>query len=458
MAAPWLFLVPLALRRRTRLLLACLSPAVSLMVLGGPFTQIGIAQLGLPATVVATLVALHPLTAIARPWFGRLSDRFPFWGYRRSGYLRAALFGSWVVFPLPLLGLLALGRLWPEASPALRLLALAGEGLLVVLLGLANQLIHTMVSTLLLEITPLPERGRALVELWLVQSCGLVVLAGITGLLLRQWQAWPLAHQLLGVWLCWGSLLVPLVLWSVKGLESRQAGVPHGGALPVLATPAESQLRPVASWAPAGFVDIALFSFLLVVQSALFVQEVLLDPFATERFGWTLSRTTLLGGIWAVGSVAGLLVGERWPWLRRGGCPGTALGYGLLVAGSLGLQLLPFPLPVLLLGCSAGLVQGWMAHQIGRRCRGDHLGEQAGVWGAAVVLCRSLGLLLAGLLFDLPSRLLGFSHGPSYAFAFAVAALMALIGILLAAPVARFTPRGPSGFAASECGEKAQEQ
>ena len=85
MAAPWLFLVPLALRRRTRLLLACLSPAVSLMVLGGPFTQIGIAQLGLPATVVATLVALHPLTAIARPGFGRLSDRFPVWGYRRSG-------------------------------------------------------------------------------------------------------------------------------------------------------------------------------------------------------------------------------------------------------------------------------------------------------------------------------------------------------------------------------------
>jgi BCD family chlorophyll transporter-like MFS transporter len=315
-------LVSPILPRRTRLLLACLSPAVSLMVLGGPFTQIGIAQLGLPATVVAALVALHPLTAICRPWFGRLSDRFPFWGYRRSGYLRAGLFGSWAVFPLPLLGLLALGHHWPGASAEQRLLALVGEGLLVVLLGLANQLVHTMISTLLLEITPLPQRGGALVELWLVQSCGLVALAGITGLLLRQWQTWPLAHQLLGVWLCWGSLLVPLALWSVAGLESRH-GSRHAGVAPLLAPPLENPPRRAAFWAPAGFVDIALFCFLLVLQSALFVQEVLLDPYATERFGWTLSRTTFLGAIWAVGSVGGLLVGERWPRLRRGGCPGT---------------------------------------------------------------------------------------------------------------------------------------
>ncbi|MFN5119225.1 MAG: MFS transporter [Cyanobacteriota bacterium] len=450
-------LVSPILPRRTRLLLACLSPAVSLMVLGGPFTQIGIAQLGLPATVVAALVALHPLTAICRPWFGRLSDRFPFWGYRRSGYLRAGLFGSWAVFPLPLLGLLALGHHWPGASAEQRLLALVGEGLLVVLLGLANQLVHTMISTLLLEITPLPQRGGALVELWLVQSCGLVALAGITGLLLRQWQTWPLAHQLLGVWLCWGSLLVPLALWSVAGLESRH-GSRHAGVAPLLAPPLENPPRRAAFWAPAGFVDIALFCFLLVLQSALFVQEVLLDPYATERFGWTLSRTTFLGAIWAVGSVGGLLVGERWPRLRRGGCPGTALGYGLLVAGSLGFQALPLPLPVLLLGCSAGLVHGWIAHQIGRRCRGDHLGEQAGVWGATVVLSRSLGLLLAGLLFDLPSRLLGFAHGPSYGFAFSVAALLPLIGMLLAAPVARYTPRGLSGFPAPECGEQALER
>lgn len=55
-------------------------------------------------------------------------------------------------------------------------------------------------------------------------------------------------------------------------------------------------------------VDRALLGFLLIAYPALFVQEVLLDPFASRLFGWSLASTTALGGLWALGAVAGLLL------------------------------------------------------------------------------------------------------------------------------------------------------
>jgi BCD family chlorophyll transporter-like MFS transporter len=411
---------------RRRLLVTCLSAAVSSGLLAGPFTQIGIAQLHLPATLVAGLVALHSLTAVLRPRMGRLSDRHRFWGGRRRGYLRLGLLVVWTVLPLPLLGLLTLGQAWPELDPLAKVLAVALEAALVGLLGSGNQLVQTMLGARLLEISPPSDRGRAIRELFMANCIAAMVVALGSSLLLSRWSAWPLAARMLGLWCVWGSLTIPAVLWSqaVPEREPLSSASAQAGAA-----------KPSSSPQP----DPPLLRFMVVSYAALFVQEVLLEPYATERLGWILAATTSLGGSWAVGTILGLLLSRRGLTLPRLGLVGTAIGYGLLAWGGVGTPLIlpPLTLQAMSLGVMTGLIQAWIAEQIGRRCSTVYLGEQAGGWGAVLVLSRSFGLLLSGPLLDWPQRLLMLASGPSFAMAFLVAAGMVLCGLMIVPAVNR---------------------
>ena len=103
---------------KPHLLLVGLSPAAQLVILTGPFVQIGVAQLGLPASLVGGLLALQIFTAILRPWMGRIGDRLSSGAPGRLKLLRGALVVQWLVLPL-VLGLafgavacLALGGAW----------------------------------------------------------------------------------------------------------------------------------------------------------------------------------------------------------------------------------------------------------------------------------------------------------------------------------------------------------
>jgi BCD family chlorophyll transporter-like MFS transporter len=430
---------------RLRLLLICLVPAVTLMLLAGPFTQIGIAQLGLPASMVGGLVALHPLTAVVRPILGRLSDRRPLLGYRRSGYLAVGVVWVWLMQPLPLLGLLLLGHHWPQLDGLARLGAVLAEAATMVLLGLGSQLTQTMLCALLLDTAPPPQRGRAIAELFLVQITLLVVVSLASSQLLRLGAFLPLATRLLGLWLVWLVVALPLVLVCLRRLEVRIATRP--GPAPA------AGLGPIGTMAVAGAgtpsqdvgggpspvrVDRALLGFLLIAYPALFVQEVLLDPYASRLFGWSLASTTALGGLWALGAVAGLLLGRVCGWQRAlSGGLATMAAYVLLALGGLRPMILPLPLPVLLLGAGAGLTQAWLAEQIARRCNGQRLGEQAGGWSAAVVLSRCLGLALAGPLLDLSLHVFDLPQGRAYALAFGLAAAFSAAGLALVPRVER---------------------
>ncbi|MEB3349253.1 MAG: PucC family protein [Cyanobacteriota bacterium] len=112
--------------QRRPLLSVCLTAAVLNALMAGPFSQIGIAQRHLPATVVAGWVAVLPLMSILRPWLGRMSDRHPLWGQRRSGYLWLGLAGTWLILPLPLMGLVAVESHWWTIPSGLRMLAAFG--------------------------------------------------------------------------------------------------------------------------------------------------------------------------------------------------------------------------------------------------------------------------------------------------------------------------------------------
>ena len=399
----------------SHLLRVSLSPAAQLVILTGPVVQIGVAQLGLPASLVGGLVALQMATAVLRPALGRIGDRLQ----GGSGLLRTALLVQWLGLPLVLLGLLWLGEQWPRLAVGERLLGLAGEALMVMVVGTANQLAQTLQATLLMESLPPAGRPQVVQQLWLWLNGATLLASVLSSALLRQLTQQSLNVQLLSLWGLWAGVLL-LVLAPALSAVPEPAGIqtpwPQGAATPVH-HPRQQLSRP-------------LILLLLLAHSPLYCQEVLVDPWATRLFGWPLAATTLLVGCWALGTV----VGQLWAWRRpvspQRACVLVALTYGLMGTRALWpvLEVLPIPLLMLVLGLASGWMQLWLAGEVGRRCAGRRVGETVGWLGAAVVVSRSFGVAIAGPLLDGGGALFGLQSVGAFTWAFGSVAILSLGG------------------------------
>ena len=403
-----------------RLLLVSISPAALLVILVGPFVQIGVAQLGLPASLVGGLVALQMLVSAARPWLGRLGDRHPRGVAGRLALLRWGLLATWSTLPLVLLGLLQVGRLWPASSASQRALVVAAVAALMLIVALGNHLSQTMQAALLMEPLPVASRSRIVRRLWLCINLFTVLASLFSAAVLQGLRPLSLDGQLIGLWLFWALVVSLLVAIALHGARLARASaaqlVPRQSREPGIG------MRTLLS---GGFLPL-----LCLVHAPLYAQEVLLDPWATRLFGWPLAATATLIGSWAVGT----LLGQGWALLRPVrpslACLSVALVYGLLAlrAPVAALQLLPIPLLVAGLGLASGWLQLWVAGQVGERCGGHLVGEMVGWLSAAVVFSRSLGVALGGPLLDGAGWLVGTHSAAAFALAFGCLALLMLAG------------------------------
>jgi BCD family chlorophyll transporter-like MFS transporter len=400
-----------------RLLLVSISPAALLVILVGPFVQIGVAQLGLPASLVGGLVALQMLVSATRPWLGRLGDRHPCGAAGRLALLRWGLLATWSALPLVLLGLLQVGRLWPASSASQRALIVAAVAALMLIVALGNHLSQTMQAALLMEPLPAGSRSRIVRRLWLCLNLFTVLASLLSAVVLQRLKPQPLAGQLIGLWVFWALVVVLLV-----GIALHGARLPSASTAMVAPRSRGPGMRTLLS---GGFLPL-----LFLVHAPLYAQEVLLDPWATRLFGWPLAATATLIGCWALGT----LLGQGWALLRPVrpsiACLSVALIYALLAlrAPVAVLQLLPIPLLVGGLGLTSGWLQLWVAGQVGERCGGHLVGEMVGWLSAAVVFSRSLGVALGGPLLDGAGWLFGTRSAAAFALAFGCLALLMLVG------------------------------
>lgn len=403
-----------------RLLLVSISPAALLVILVGPFVQIGVAQMGLPASLVGGLVAMQMLVSGSRPWLGRLGDRHPRGAAGRLALLRWGLLATWCTLPLVLLGLLQLGRVWPGGSSSHRGIVVVAAAALMLIVALGNHLSQTMQAALLIEPLPARSRSRIVRWLWLCINLFTVLASLLSAAVLQGLKTLSLAGQLVGLWSLWA---LAVLLMATIGLRCVRLPVAKASPSPLPARRGASGIR--STLLGGGFLPL-----LFLVHSPLYAQEVLLDPWATRLFGWPLAATTTLIGCWAVGT----LLGQGWALLRPVrpsiACLSVALVYGLLAlrAPVAVLQLLPIPLLVVGLGMASGWLQLWVAGQVGERCSGNVVGEMVGWLSAAVVFSRSLGVALGGPLLDGAGHLLGLHSAAAFAVAFGCLALLMLAG------------------------------
>jgi BCD family chlorophyll transporter-like MFS transporter len=387
----------LPLPQLLRLSLFQVSVGMATVLLLGTLNRVMIVELSVPALVVAAMIALPVLIAPFRALLGFRSDTHrSALGWKRIPYL---WFGSlWqmgglAVMPFALLVLSGQQTVGP---------AWAGEvlaALAFLMTGLGLHMTQTAGLALASDRASDETRPRVVALLYVMFLIGMAVSAILIGWLLRDFAPFTLIRVVQGAALA-GILLNLIALWKQERLNpmsraEREAPRP--------------QFRDAWADLMAGGTAGRLLAVVFLGTMAFNMQDVLLEPYGGEVLGLSVSATTLLTAIWAVGALAGFALAGRA--LLRGANTYRMAGNGLLiglVAFATVILAAPMQAPALffagaaLIGLGAGLFAVstlTAAMTLAGGTAGN--GLALGAWGAAQATAAGLAIALGGGLRDL---------------------------------------------------------
>lgn len=390
------------LRDLLRLALFQVSVGMATVMLLGTLNRVMIVELGVPAFVVAIMVALPVLIAPFRALLGFRSDTHrSAIGWRRVPYIWFGSlwqFGGLAIMPFALIvlsGDQVHGPAW--AGKALAAIAF-------LMTGLGIHMTQTAGLALASDRSTEETRPRVVALLYVMFLVGMAVSSVIVGLLLADFSSIRLVRVVQGTAVV--TLLLNLVaLWKQ---EQMRPSTKEERAAP----------RPKFSDAWADFASGGSAGRLLVVvalgTAGFQMQDVLLEPYGGEVLGLSVAATTMLTAVWALGAIVGFAVAAHW--LAGGINPYRMAGRGIL-AGIAALSTIIFADPVGsatlffigagLIGFGSGLFAVAMLTAamnmpvMGNAGRGLALGA----WGASQATALGLGVAIGGGLRDIVNSL-----------------------------------------------------
>ncbi len=410
---------------RLGLVQACLGAIVVLTT--STLNRVMVVELGLAAMVPGMLVALHYAVQMARPRMGFGSDQ----GRRRT---------PWIVGGMAVLALggagAALATAWMGTAPTA---GLALAALSFFLVGLGVSACGTSLLVLLATQVQQERRAAAATVVWVMMIVGFAITAGLAG----RWLDPYSPARLVAVSGCVSAIAFVLAMAALAGLERPG----------VRSAPAEGGVRfrqaLAQVWAEPDARRFTVFVF--VSMLAYSAQDLILEPFAGIRFGFTPGESTQLSGVQHGGTLAGMLLaslaGRRLAGISFGplrawimwGCLASALAVAGLVVGGLGVGAgWPLRANVFALGVANGAfsiaaIGSMMA--LANQGRGAREGTRMGLWGAAQAIGFAVGGVAGTAASDLARALLG-SQVAAYCSVFAAEAVLFVVSAVLAARIA----------------------
>jgi len=432
---------------RLGLVQAALGAVVALTT--STLNRLMVVEVALPAIVPGALVTLHHAMQLLRPRMGHGSDQ----GRRAT---------PWIVGGMAVLSLggvlAAVATAWMSTQlvPGLLLAVLA-----FALIGGGVSAAGTSLLVLLAKRVAAERRAAAATVVWMLMIAGLGLSATLSGKMLEPYSGLRLIAVAAGVSGI-ALLLTVLGIWGLEGDDARaspDAEVERAGA------PGFRQALGQV-WQDRDARRFTLFVFISMVAYS--AQDLILEPFAGSRFGFSPGASTRLSGTQHGGVFTGMLLvalvtqlakGTAAASLKRwvvGGCLASAVAMsGLVLAGSSQLAW-PLKANVFVLGISNGAFSmaaiGAMMALAGKG--GDaRAGVRMGLWGASQAIAFAAGGVLGTVLADV-SRLLIGSSSAAYAVVFGIE----VIGFVAAAVLALDIPfpdapaRAPKPGAAADAG------
>lgn len=360
------------------------------VLIGGTLNRVMIAELELPATLVAALFALPLLVSPLRLWLGYRSDGFPIFGRRREPYmlLGALLIGAGVatIAAVAVKFSDALGTFVPAALAAF------------LLYGVGRNLAHNTYQALLAEKFDGATRARAVTLYEVVTLLGSVAGAGVLGRALEHYDPARLVTVANAV----GVLVVLLALVAVPGQEARAAQAER--AERARAKPFGEVFRDYVVADPQVR---RLFAVVICAFIGTLAQDVLLEPYGALVLGLSVGETTRLTMFWGLGVLAAMLLSGIFLQralgplrLMRLGLAGSIVAFGAVAAVGLAGRAELFRWLVLAMGFGTGLAGAGMLGSVVEFTTPVRAGLLMGVWGVANMLGHAAGSLLGGIVVD----------------------------------------------------------
>jgi BCD family chlorophyll transporter-like MFS transporter len=403
--------------KRIQLGLIHMAIAMTLVPINSTLNRVMIKELAFSATLVAVLASLPYLFSPIQVAIGSFSDRHPLFGLRRTPYIAFGL-------ALCVLGVV----LAPQAAFLMAENFWVGVLLSAVTFGawgMGFNFATVSYFSLASEISGEKGRSRTIAIMFFMMIASIIATAIGLSRLLEHYSPAALLSAFRSV------ALAALVLGSVGllGLEQRSAEARHSveerHSLPRLVGALLS--NPQAT---------RYFLYLVLMLAAILGQDVLLEPFAAEAFGLSVSATTRITSIWGACVllfllVAGVLEGRV---SKRGivrvGALGAMLAFLVIALSGLLAHKSLFYGGVVLLGLATGLATVSNLSLMLDMTTPKNVGLFIGAWGMADALARLTGSVLSGAVRDLVSQ--AASGGVSgYVAVFAIQAALLLLSLSL---------------------------
>ncbi len=448
--------VGLPMAQLLRLSLFQVSVGMAAVLLLGTLNRVMIVELSVPAMIVAFFIAIPVLSAPFRALLGFRSDNHrSAIGWRRVPYLWFGTlwqFGGLAIMPMGLV--LFTGRQAVDVP----FIAELGAGLAFLLTGIGMHMTQTAGLALAADRADDETRPRVVALLYVMFLVGMLLSSIILGTLLRDFSELRLIQVVQGAAVVTIALNM-LALWKqekIKPMTKTERAAPR------------PQFRDAWSDFMSGGKAGRLLVVVFIGTMAFNMQDILLEPFGGEILGLSVSSTTLLTAVWAIGALIAFGLAARW--LSQGQDPYRLAARGLL-AGLAGFSAVVFAAPlnspaIFFMG-AAGIGFGGglfavstlnAAMTIGAQGAADR-GLALGAWGAAQATAAGLAIFIGGALRDVVGSLamsgkLGSAladPATGYSFVYHLEIYMLFVTIIALGPLVRIrahrTSSGPIGLA-----------
>jgi BCD family chlorophyll transporter-like MFS transporter len=430
----------LPLGQLLRLSLFQISVGMATVLLLGTLNRVMIVELGVPATIVALMVAIPVLIAPFRAALGFKSDNYrSAIGWKRIPFI---WFGSlWqmgglAIMPFALIvlsGDQTVGPLW------------AGEvlaGLAFLMTGIGLHMTQTAGLALASDRSPKDKRPRVVALLYVMFLVGMGLSALVIGYLLRDFSNLRLIRVVQGAAL-FGFIINLVAMWKQENVAP-------------MSKPERVAPYPMFKDAWKDFINVStnarLITVVFIGTLAFNMQDVLLEPYGGQVLKLNVSETTLLTVAWAAGALLGLgIAAQR---LSKGIDPSNLMNFGVLVGfaafscvifASAILSVILFFIGTFLIGLGAGLfsvstlVAAMNLPLSGKSGRGLALG----VWGAAQATGAGVAIAIGGATRDIVNAFaLNDSFGVSlnneatgYLFVYHIELVLLVVTLVILSPL-----------------------
>ncbi len=404
--------------KRVQLALLHTAVAMTLVPLTGTLNRVMIFDFGLSKTIF-TLLAIFPyIFSPIQVAIGSFADRHPILGYRRTPHILLGL-----ILCAAGLGISSFMVSVIQQNFTLGILI----GLLAFFLwGMGYHFSAVSYFSLASEISGEKGRGTTIAIMFFMMVLGIIAASQTVGRMATEATFESLSRAF---WVIAASALT-LGLFGLIKLEPRFQDSPSDA----LAT--THTLREMYTTITSNPIARIFFVYLLLLLAAILGQDVLLEPFGAQAFGMSISETSRIvsysQGLTLVAFfVAGFMEGRvDKKKIAQMGNVFAILGFLLIMASGIARSVGIFYPGIMMLGFGTGIATVANLSLMYNLTVREEVGLYIGAWGFSNGLSRLIGLLMAGVVADLATRITG-DELSGYLLVFGSEALMMFIAAIM---------------------------